>query len=114
MESGAVDLRNSKDDLSLELLACDTPFESLEEMCNELKIPIAPGELSQPTYAELILGNLFRFDNTSALKDGHLNLAIVAPRKVKHEHLKVSAKVFYAPNLPPRRFVIPSNSFNFL
>ena len=114
MESGAVDLRNSKDGLSLELLACDTPFESLEEMCNELKIPIAPGELTQPTHAEIILGNLFRIDNTSALKDGHLNLMIVAPREVKQEHLKVSAKVFYAPNLPPRRFVIPPNSFSWV
>ena len=42
MESEAVDLRNSKESLSLELLACNTPFESLEEMCFELKLPIAP------------------------------------------------------------------------
>jgi hypothetical protein len=112
MESGAVDLRKSKESLALELLACNTPFESLEEMCMELKMPIAPGELTQPTHAEIILGNLFRFDNTSALKDGHLNLMIVAPREVKQEHLKVSAKVFYDRNLPPRRFVIPPNSFS--
>jgi hypothetical protein len=56
MESGGVDLRNSKEGLTLELLACDTPFESLEEMCKELSIPIAPGELTQPTNAEIILG----------------------------------------------------------
>lgn len=112
MESGAVDLRNSKESLSLELLACNTPYESLEEMCNELRIPIAPGELTQLTHAEIILGNLFRFDDTSELKDGLLNLTIVAPRKVKQEHLKVSAKVFYNPNLPLRRFVIPPRSFS--
>jgi hypothetical protein len=64
------------------------------------------------TRAEIILGNLFRFDDISALKDGHLNLMIVAPREVKQEQLKVSAKVFYDPNLPPRRFVIPPNSFS--
>jgi hypothetical protein len=81
-------------------------------MCFELKIPIAPGELTQPTHAEIILGNSFRFDDTSALKDGHLNLMIVAPREVKQEHLKVSAKVFYGPNLLPRRFVIPPSSFS--
>jgi hypothetical protein len=112
MESGTVDLRNSKEGLSLELLTCNAPFESLEEMCMELKMPISPGELTQPTRAEIILGNLFRFDDISALKDGHLNLMIVAPREVKQEHLKVSAKVFYDPNLPPRRFVIPPNSFS--
>jgi hypothetical protein len=41
MESGAVDLRKSKEGLSLELLACNTPFESLEEMCMDLKMPIS-------------------------------------------------------------------------
>jgi hypothetical protein len=112
MESGAMDLRRSRESLTLELLACDTPFESLEELCAELKIPIAPGELAQMTHAEIILGNLFRFDETSALKDGHLNLEIVVPRKVKQEQLTVSTKVFYAPNLPPRRFVIPADNFS--
>jgi hypothetical protein len=112
LESGGVDLRNSKDAFTLELLACNTPFESLEELCNELMIPIAPGEPTQPTHAEIILGNLFRFDNTSSLKDDHLNLTIVASRQVKQEHLRISAKVFYAPNLPPRRLVIPPDSFS--
>jgi hypothetical protein len=112
MEAGGIDLRNSKEGLTLELLACNTPFESLEELCNELKIPIAPGEPTQPTHGEIILGNLFYFDASSTLKDDHLNLKIVVPREVKQEQLKVSAKVFYAPNLPPRRFVIPQNSFS--
>jgi hypothetical protein len=33
MESGCVDLKNSKDALALELMACDTPYENLEELC---------------------------------------------------------------------------------
>jgi len=111
MESGAVDLTNSKDRLNLELMACNTPFESLEELCVELMIPITLGELTQMTHAEIILGNLFRIDDASTLKDGHLNLKIAAPCEVKQDLLKISAKVFYSRNLPPKRFVIPANNF---
>jgi len=113
MESGAVDLRNSKDALALELLACDTPYENLEELCSELRIPIAPGELTQMSHTEIILGNLFRLlDDACALKDGRLNLKIVAPYNVEPEKLKISVKAFFAQNLPPRRCVIPASNFS--
>ena len=55
-QSGAIDLTNLMDQLALELLACDTPYESLEELCGELRVPIAPGELTQMTHTEIILG----------------------------------------------------------
>ena len=111
MQSGAIDLTNSKDALALELLACNTPYESMEELCGELRIPIAPGELTQMTHTEIILGNLFRFDETCALRDGRLNLKIVAPYSVEPEKVKVSVKAFFAANPPPRRFVIPASAF---
>ena len=37
MQSGAIDLTNSKDALALELLACNTPYESMEELCRRAK-----------------------------------------------------------------------------
>jgi hypothetical protein len=111
MQSGAIDLTNLKDALALELLACNTPYESVEELCGELRVPIAPGELTQMTHTEIFLGNPFLFDESCALNDGRLNLKIVAPCGVEPNKVKVSVKAFFAANSPPRRFVIPASDF---
>ena len=42
IESGALDLRNARDALVLELLECSTPYESLEELCTELRVGWRP------------------------------------------------------------------------
>jgi hypothetical protein len=46
------------------------------------------------THTEIILGNLLRLDNACTLKDGRLNLKIIAPYSVEPEKLKVSVKAF--------------------
>jgi hypothetical protein len=113
LESGAADLATTKDALNLELLAADVPYESLEELCQELRAPITPGDLRQLTYIEIILGGLFRVTESSELNNGRLLLNIAVPQTVYRSKLKLAVKAFYSPSAAPRRFVIDQSLLSF-
>jgi hypothetical protein len=106
LESGAADLSSVKDALNLELLAASIPYESLEEVCQELRAPIVPGDVRQSTYSEIILGSLARLNEASELKGGKLSLDITVPKNIEQEKLRLAVKAYYSQTAAPRRFAV--------
>ncbi len=113
LESGAADLTHVMDAFNLELLSGEVPYESLEELCQELRAPIAPGDLRQLTYSEIILGNLVSLNETSELRNEMLSLNIALPRDIERSKLRLTVKAFYSQNAAPRRFVIDQSIISF-
>ena len=113
LECGAADLSGVKDALNLELLAGEVPYKSLEELCQELRAPIVPGDLRQKTYSEIILGGLVQLNEASELKNQMLTVGITASKSIDRSKLQLAIKAFYSQNAPPRRFVIDPSLITF-
>ena len=85
---------------SLDPSAQANPIFSLEELCQELRAPIVPGDIRQLTYSEIILGGLVRLNETSELKNGTLSINVTAPKNIERSKLRLAVKAFYSQIAP--------------
>jgi hypothetical protein len=107
------DLQPAWDQIQLELLAGETPYESFEELCLELRVPFAFHQLSQQSFFEILMWSPLRFTESSTLENGKLILQINAPRQIDRSKLRVSLKEYWDLNKVPRRFSLSQRSFLF-
>jgi hypothetical protein len=110
LQHAPVDLRKIKDLIDLELIACDVPYDNMEELCVELKAPLSIGEFVQSTFSEIILEGLLTVSGNSILKDDRLLLTINTPKDIEPDKLKITIKSYFSSTSAPRRTVLPSQN----
>jgi hypothetical protein len=92
--------------LDLELLAHTTPFESLAELLIELKVPIDATQITQDSFAELILLPPAAIDQSSCIDNGELKLDLIAHPNLDTQKLRIGFKSYPSNSQTVQRFSV--------